>query len=189
MKGLTVQIEDIPPGGLAVSFGEEPSSFELEAGESQWLSPVRGDCRLQRFGREVICRGELQATLLVECSRCLRKLLLPVSVDLSATFQPEVPSVTEEELELEAEDFDTYSYEAGGIDLREAIRDHLGSAVPIQPLCRPDCAGLCPRCGKDLNEGPCHCPSEAGDSRWAALARLQGGLVPPGSKRDATTEA
>lgn len=189
MKGLTVQIQDIPQEGLAVDFREEPSRFQLEAEDSFWVSPVKGDCRLQRFGSKVFCRGELRATLAVECSRCLRKFDLPLRVDFSVTFLPEVPQTPEEELELEADDFDVYPYQAGEIELKEAIRDHLGSAVPIQPLCRADCAGLCPRCGRDLNEGPCHCPPPGGDPRWAALGRLQGGVTFPEKRKDAATQA
>ena len=58
-------------------------------------------------------------------------------------------------------------------DLDEALRQYRLTAMPIQVLCRPDCAGLCPRCGTDLNRGPHECPEESVDERWAELGRLK----------------
>ncbi len=188
MKGLRVPIQDIPQEGLTVNFGEKSSHLELEGEDSSWISPVKGSCLLQRFDSAVLCRGKLQATLIMECGRCLQKFHHPLEVGFAVTFQAKVSPPTEEELELEAQDFDTYSYETGEIDLKEAIRDHLGSAVPLQPLCRTDCAGLCPQCGRDLNKGLCQCPPQEGDPRWAALAHLKGVGGSP-ERKDAATKA
>jgi uncharacterized protein len=58
------------------------------------------------------------------------------------------------------------------LDLSEAVRQYEMAALPIQPVCREDCAGLCPTCGKDLNQGPCGCSRETDDSRWGTLAGL-----------------
>jgi uncharacterized protein len=61
----------------------------------------------------------------------------------------------------------------GVLDLTEAVRQYRETALAMQPLCRPDCKGLCPVCGSDLNEGPCNCGAGT-DSRWSALAALKG---------------
>jgi uncharacterized protein len=58
------------------------------------------------------------------------------------------------------------------LDLTEAVRQYRLTAEPMQPLCKPDCLGLCPHCGYNLNEGPCGCPRQETDARWAALAEL-----------------
>jgi len=58
------------------------------------------------------------------------------------------------------------------LDLNEAIRQYRLAAQPIRSLCRPDCKGLCPDCGADLNQGPCPCPLESADPRWHALTGL-----------------
>jgi len=73
------------------------------------------------------------------------------------------------------EDPDCYplARDATQIDLRPAVREELLLAVPQWVVCREDCRGLCPRCGKDLNAGPCGCPP-AGDPRWQALAASKG---------------
>jgi uncharacterized protein len=58
------------------------------------------------------------------------------------------------------------------LDLREAIRQNLLLAMPIKTLCKEDCAGLCPECGKDWNEGPCDCEAMVDDDRFSALRQL-----------------
>ncbi len=57
------------------------------------------------------------------------------------------------------------------VDLSEVIRQYTLLTVPVKPLCRPDCNGICPSCGHDLNQGPCRCPSHAYDQRWSKLIR------------------
>ena len=76
-------------------------------------------------------------------------------------------------MELGPADLDVATYVDEQIDLEEALRAELLLALPIAPLCRDDCKGLCARCGKDLNEGPCACPPEPKDDRWAALRSVK----------------
>jgi uncharacterized protein len=71
------------------------------------------------------------------------------------------------------EDEEAFSIDRNHIvDLSELIRQTLLVNLPLQPLCRAECAGLCPQCGKNLNEGPCDCPTETVDPRFAALESL-----------------
>ena len=60
------------------------------------------------------------------------------------------------------------------LDLTEAVRQYREVSAEMQPLCRPDCRGLCPVCGRDLNQGECNCDRSAHDDRWAALGELRG---------------
>jgi uncharacterized protein len=62
--------------------------------------------------------------------------------------------------------------ERHSIDLTEAIRQYALLTVPMKALCKQDCAGLCPRCGQNLNQGKCDCPAEETDPRWARLNEL-----------------
>ena len=68
---------------------------------------------------------------------------------------------TEADVEAEEEGDDRYFYQGDHIELAPMLREHIILVSPMQPLCRENCAGLCARCGKDLNEGPCQCPAEA----------------------------
>jgi uncharacterized protein len=85
-----------------------------------------------------------------------------VSVD------PHTGAATEREIDPDAFVID----EQDQLDLTEAVRQYRETALAMAPLCRPDCKGLCPNCGADLNIGPCDCGAGSIDSRWAKLAAL-----------------
>jgi uncharacterized protein len=71
------------------------------------------------------------------------------------------------------EDEDTYPLTGEQLDLAPLVRDALLLSLPLAPLCRPDCAGLCPVCGAELAEGPCGCDTTPTDPRWSALDDLR----------------
>lgn len=128
--------------------------------------PVRVTGRLQSTGEgRYFWHGGLRAVVAAHCRRCLRPVTVPVEADVGALFSRDADAL---------EDPDAYALapEARVIDLRPAIREELILAAPRYVVCRDDCRGLCPRCGQDLNVGPCGCAPEA-DPRWSALASLR----------------
>ena len=129
--------------------------------------PVRVTGRLQAAGAgRFYWKGSLRTQVGGECRRCLAPVPLAVTADIRALFTQDPDA---------QEDPDSYplAHDATQIDLRPAVREELLLAVPQWVVCRADCRGLCPRCGKDLNAGPCGCPP-ARDLRWQALAALKG---------------
>ncbi len=120
-----------------------------------------GDDRFYLFS------GQMSGEVSGECRRCLTPTTVKVSEDLHLLFaDPE---------DEESDESDVYMLEprAMTVDLRPALREQWLLAAPGFSLCREDCKGLCPRCGADLNLGPCGCPPEV-DPRWAALQRTDG---------------
>ncbi|HEY2824698.1 MAG TPA: DUF177 domain-containing protein [Gemmatimonadales bacterium] len=109
-------------------------------------------------------RGRLSTSVTGECRRCLKPVSIPIKASVDALF-------TEDQ---SADDPSVYTLplKATGVDLTEAVREELILAVPAYVLCQDDCRGLCPRCGADLNAGPCQCRPES-DPRWAALEALK----------------
>ncbi|HEY6146875.1 MAG TPA: DUF177 domain-containing protein, partial [Thermoanaerobaculia bacterium] len=77
------------------------------------------------------------------------------------------------ERELDKDDLDVYFYDEPEVSVAPIVEERIQMAVPMKPLCREDCLGLCPTCGKDLNQGPCNCRDEAIDPRWEALSKLK----------------
>jgi uncharacterized protein len=110
--------------------------------------------------------GHIDGDVTDECRRCLKEAHAHVA-DESHVIYAEPNETTDE-------DPDVYPIEPGAreLDLRPAIREEWLLAQPRYVLCREDCKGLCPRCGKDLNEGPCDCPPQA-DSRWDSLRKAE----------------
>jgi len=128
--------------------------------------PVRVAGRLHAAGEgRFYWRGSLNTRMAGQCRRCLVPVPVPVVATIDALFSADPDAL---------EDPSSYPLEpeATEIDLRPAVREELMLAVPRWVVCRDDCRGLCPRCGKDLNAGPCGCPP-AEDRRWKGLATLK----------------
>jgi uncharacterized protein len=106
--------------------------------------------------------GRMSGEVEAECRRCLEPARAAVEEELHLLFA--------DGLDEEADESDVYLLEprARTVDLRPALREQWLLAVPGFALCREDCRGLCPRCGANLNDGPCDCEPEI-DRRWAAL--------------------
>lgn len=117
-------------------------------------SPVRYDLFAERISGEVVVRGTLSLDLQLTCSRC---------TDLFSTT-------------LEDSSF-LRSYEAPegveSVDLTDDIREDILLDLPAYPVCAPECKGLCPQCGKNLNTGPCLCRPPQEEGRWKALDGLK----------------
>jgi uncharacterized protein len=112
-------------------------------------------------GRHLVVAGTITTSGVYPCSRCLT----PVSVDRKETLS----EVYGTEAEL-PEDVEPYNGEY--IDLTKTVRETLVLSEPMRVLCRPDCKGLCPQCGANLNEGPCSCPDDRIDPRLEKLGEL-----------------
>lgn len=143
--------------------------------EMRVTSPVRGSARLLRTPNGVLVRASLTTSIELECSRCLEPLERDVTVDLAEEFLPSIHVVTGAPLDA-PEDEALRIDERHVLDLTEAARQYIETALPLQPLCSPTCRGLCPVCGTNLNVGTCTCATDpAGASGpFAALAGLIG---------------
>ena len=134
------------------------------------ITDLAGDLRLTRTPRGVLVQGMLQATTRLECVRCLTAFEFPYEVELSELFIP-IERFNREEADP-LDDEPNIITEEGFIDLAPIVREEGILAIPIQALCKPDCKGLCPHCGQDLNEGACDCKTEPIDPRLAPLRAL-----------------
>jgi uncharacterized protein len=126
--------------------------------------PVRLRGRLESVVEGVLVTGSLAGSVEIRCARCLRSLVSEISADVCEVFF--VPG-------HEAADEDSYRVGGAEVDLEPMVRDAIALSLPLAPLCREDCQGLCPHCGRDLNEGPCGCTFEETDPRWAPLEALR----------------
>ena len=132
---------------------------------------VSGDVHLIRSLRGVLVSARLDFEIEVECARCARTFPLPVTVNFDEEYvHREDPHATARGRTVDADDF--LIDERRHLDLSEAVRQYEQSALPLVPLCRPDCRGLCPVCGSDLNEAACGCRTGPVDERWGALGAL-----------------
>ena len=133
-------------GGLATELASVPEERD-----------VVGSLRLESLVEGLFASGTLEGSMQLVCARCLSTMTKPFTVEVHELF---APGATGED--------DRYPVTDGTIDLEPLVRDVVLLAMPFAPLCRPECLGLCERCGGDRNLNECTCAVEA-DARWAAL--------------------
>ncbi len=155
---------------------EEPASElqpVLDGDGVRVCSPVRGSVTLMHTTDGILVTGTLETTLELVCDRCLDPFEVPVQIELEENFRPTIDIKSGAALpRVAGEEVATLIDEHHILDLLEVVRQDALLAAPMHPVCRPDCAGLCPQCGQNLNEGPCDCEVDTIDPRWSKLQAL-----------------
>ncbi|MFC1873406.1 DUF177 domain-containing protein [Chloroflexota bacterium] len=155
------------------------------AGEGEG-SLIQGEVQLTRTNRGILVKGVLKDRVKVTCSRCLSFGICPLVLKIDDEYFPvtNIDNGAPMPLPNEPGYFTIDKHHI--LDLTEAIRQYELLSLPMKPLCRKDCAGLCPACGHNLNQGPCQCPSPKTDPRWAKLKELVSARSLPVNKQEET---
>lgn len=134
-------------------------------------SQIKGDIKLVRTNRSVLVKGTLRTEVHLDCSRCLKPFAQKLSLKIEEEYFPTIDVITGVPVGLPDQP-DCFTIDEHHIlSLVEAARQYALLALPMKPLCRKNCAGLCPVCGKNQNVGNCDCVKVV-DPRWAGLAKL-----------------
>lgn len=138
------------------------------------LCPLSGTVTLMRTSQGILVTGTLRTVLEASCRRCLEPCNTDVEIELEEEFYPAThfAEASLDEIPVEDSDEALQIDEHHILDLTEVVRQGLLLAVPMQTLCKPDCAGLCPHCGGNRNLGECTCDELPIDPRWAALQAI-----------------
>jgi uncharacterized protein len=135
-------------------------------------TPITGELVLESLVEGILASGRLEGSLSLRCARCLQGFEQGFSVDLHELFVP-YPHEDSDEYPMDPEGF---------LEPDQMVRDVVGVELPFAPVCRPDCRGLCARCGGDLNLGECTCREPEIDPRWEGLEALLEELDPEGRR-------
>lgn len=168
---MELNLEEALDAPVALSHRLEVPVGRLERPELLSLEPVGFTGTLQKADPGFVLAGELDVAGLAACSRCLAPVPFASQGEVSWLFAPAHRRPSEEETELTARDLDVVWYEELVVPFDPLVEAQLQLELPMKPLCRPDCRGLCPRCGADRNTVPCECREE-GDERLAKLKSL-----------------
>jgi uncharacterized protein len=133
------------------------------------VTSIRGNIELIRTNRGILAKGTLHSEVTLDCSRCLCIYNCPLTINLEEEFFPVIDVVSGTSLPAPEEPDSFQIDEHHILDLRDAVRQNALLALPMKPLCREECAGICPECGSDLNRGLCQCANENIDPRWSKL--------------------
>lgn len=182
---MEIVVKEIPEAGLELDFDSAGAPWFLQVLKDALGNLYRredggkGRFSIARTGANVECEGEVSFNCSPACSRCLKVFCTHLDIFIHLTLAPLYESERQlkleqkDEVELVKEDLEFAYYEDDRFDLGEMIRGQVILNLPMQPVCREDCQGLCPACGRNLNEGPCTCRPEPIDLRWQALKNLK----------------
>jgi len=136
---VKIHVDQIPESGLELIETCEPSSLDLGREDIRFTEPINLSARITRTGNFISVDLKIDAAVHLDCSRCLEEFTAPLAKQIN--------------LNLPVENRDT-------IDITDNVREEIILGYPLKPLCRPDCRGLCPNCGENLNKGKCSCKKE-----------------------------
>ncbi|MGH9383895.1 MAG: YceD family protein [Vicinamibacterales bacterium] len=154
----------------------EPDAFAGTVEDYRVTSPVVLQVAIHKDKDRFRLVGRVQAELGIDCSRCLERFLLPVDREFDLRYLPMGGEATaradDDEDEVADDDVSITFYRDDEIDIGELLREQFYLALPMKPLCRPDCRGICPHCGGNRNVESCECESHWEDPRLAGLKTL-----------------
>lgn len=187
---MEILINDIPEEGLEIAATESDAWLgcilrEVYGGAFEGSDHAELGVSIHRIDGNINIDGSLDFTCHPDCDRCLAHYQQSYSLHLHEVLAP-LADIEDRDVhrrdqgvEVVKEDLEFDFYEGDRFDLAKVVREQTFLARPMKCLCVEDCKGLCPRCGKNLNEGPCGCVDEHNDARWAVL---RGVKVSPSSK-------
>ncbi|HUT55008.1 MAG TPA: DUF177 domain-containing protein [bacterium] len=135
--------------------------------------PIRVRGRVMREGENLRLKGEVAADLVTFCTRCGETINYVLSGKVDVILIKGQEPARGDEHELTPDEAAATYYDGVEADLAPFFREEIAIQVPLQPLCRPDCAGLCSVCGTNLNNGKCGCGQKEADPRLAGLRNLK----------------
>ena len=150
------------------------SQFASEPGDDYSVADaVSLRSRVHRDGEHYRLVGGVETRLRLACCRCLEPFDVPVSLSVDLMYLPHRTNIGDGESEISDEDLSTAFYRDDQIDLGLMIREQFQLSLPMKPLCRQACRGLCPMCGLNLNSERCSCDTRWRDPRLEALSALR----------------
>lgn len=160
-QSLKLRFTEIPRQGLHLGFSLDDEWFVQYAPKgTHFIRDMEADIFVERSAADALLTGDIICDVELTCVRCLETFSHHVETHFSLILIPENAEYLSREMELKKEHFEADVYRRGIIDIENVCVDQIMLNLPDYPRCREDCQGLCPRCGVNLNRGPCLCPRE-----------------------------
>jgi uncharacterized protein len=160
----------LPPG--QVDLGDEAKQLGnlATSGLAEVLHEHRGP---KDIVADIRLRGKFAGKFEVPCARCVEPVEIPLESDFDLIFRPVVADTEATERSITAPETEIGYYQRDSLLLEDVLREQVLLSLPVRTLCKPDCKGLCPRCGQNRNSQDCSCDEGPSDPRWEALSGLR----------------
>jgi uncharacterized protein len=169
---MKLDISAIPEGGL-----QQDLKFEFLNEAYGKTFAVSASLKILKAGERILVEGTIVADAELVCSRCLGDFVYPLRIKFRDEVSPIADSPVERERELERAELDASFYREEELALDDLVREQVFLALPMKPLCREDCMGICPKCGRILADSLCSCRDDRTDPRLEPLKELQKKLI------------
>lgn len=161
---MKINLKRLLNGEISTQTFEYEFPISYEGSDYGFPEPAKVHGEIRNAGGYIPFSATCEVKVNGACARCLAPVSETVTVEISRAVATELTEEDEADEYIVAED--------GQIEIGETVEDELVLSLPSRLLCREDCKGLCHRCGRNLNEGKCDCPTHDPDPRWAALKKF-----------------
>jgi len=161
---------ELAPGGVDCGELARQNGFLAASGRAEVIHEHRGP---REIVADIRLRGRFAGNFEVPCARCVEPVHIPLAADYDLIFRPAGADSDAPERSITAPETEIGYYQEDSLLLEDVLREQVLLALPVRTLCKPDCKGLCPRCGANRNNQTCQCEEVPADPRWEALAGLR----------------
>ena len=170
---MKLHLSQVPESGLEFNVELDAHEIDMTGTGAELAGNLQLHARVVKAGDEMLLDGTLHGAFSLSCSRCLKEFVQPFEFAVSATYVQTTETQPGARGENSLEDNARIAFFGDEIDLISGIREDLMLNIPLKPLCKENCRGLCFQCGADLNEEECRCTRETADPRLAGLRSIR----------------
>ncbi len=164
---MKIIVSEIPEEGIELELSEDIRSESVKP-----AAPVQASLKIEKAASEVFIRGVVSGTIELQCSRCLKTFTMDIKSRIEVVYHPAESIGRDEHYELKSDELDMGFYKNDTLETGALLEEQLLLHVPMKPLCSPECKGICPQCGADLNMSQCNCDFSEVDPRLRVLEQL-----------------
>ena len=154
---MKIIVSKIPEEGIEVHSRENAKTLAISPSDLILTDDVQIDAMIRREGEIFFVDGTIKTALLLPCNRCAEEFAFTIDTLFHCHEEPMSHATTDSDQSLRKRDMDIDHYAGEEIEINNLIREQVLLSVPMHPLCKPDCLGLCPKCGQNLNIKKCNC--------------------------------
>jgi len=186
LNNMEFKVSELEREPIEFELGVAPGRVDLGA-EAEQEGPLRTAGRAEvlhehRGPGEIVAdirvRGRFDGAFRVKCARCVEAVEIPLGAEFDLIFRPVSADADAPERSITAPETEIGYYQGDSLLLEDVLREQVLLSLPVRTLCKPDCKGLCPRCGENRNNQTCNCEAGPSDPRWEALAGLKERIKP-----------
>ena len=166
---------ELAPGAIDFGGEAEQKGNLATSGQAEVIHEHRGP---RDIVADIRLRGRFAGNFQAPYARCIEPVELPLAGEFDLIFRPLGADAGPPERSITASETEIGYYQKDSLSLEDVLREQVLLALPVRTLCKPDCEGICPRCGANRNTHPCSCESGPSNPKWEALTRLRDRIKP-----------